>query len=133
MSKQLKDLHATAVAKFGPENISAMCNVCGATDGSLSDVPEGRRDELFGVLSRMTKNGVAVARAQADFATFKRANSELVGVGDHTPDFKTNAAGFAVPDDDAPARQSAPVATLDSAAIYAKWNRKTDRRLGEGK
>jgi hypothetical protein len=124
----INSLWGRAVKQFGLQNISAMANTCGATNGTLEDVPTARIGDLENVLGRMLRDGASQARASADFAEFRKANAEMTGHGDDDDDDddapETNAAGFPVSRNRAPApRESGPAATLDDAAIRQIWNR----------
>lgn len=100
MSK-LQDIYPRAVAKFGQDHVGGMCNVCGGWDGTIGTVPKSRHDELAAVLGRMMGSGQAIARAQADFATIDEARAKAK-------------------------RQPSEPETINTAAIYARWNEKRE-------
>lgn len=99
MSK-VQDIYDRAVAKFGKKNVGDMCNVCGGWDGTVGTVPQSRHGDLIDVLNRMMGSGQAVARAQADFKTLDEAKEKAK-------------------------REPSKPQTLDTAAIYRKWNAST--------
>lgn len=111
MSK-IKDIYDKAVARFGSDNVGAMCNVTGAIDGTLASVPAHRHDELAAVLTRMMGNGASIARAQADFVTLKDVRKPQTLDGRAIMDRFNKAEG-----DD-----RSPPTTLDATAIFRKWN-----------
>jgi hypothetical protein len=135
----LQNLWNTAVKKFGLDNVAAMANVCGSTNGTWEKMPAARLPELENVLGRMLRNGVAVARASADFGIFEETNAALKGNAGNADDDDDdaddadlkNAAGFPMASEPAPREHATSAAALDPQAIYSKWNRPNGRKLGD--
>lgn len=110
VSKKLRDVHTLALAKLGAENTASMVIVAGrSVDGNIENVNPDYADALFGVLTRMTSNGRAVARAQADFTAIDEARAKV----------KERRTPKATPNENDPYTITATMAQ----DVFAKWNR----------
>jgi hypothetical protein len=106
---------------YGLDRLGQLCPIFGGTNMRLDSVPVSRLGD-FGKLLEQMANPESIARAQAVFASIDEVNSEALGHRVKRAPAPHNSAGFErAPIEDEP--EPTTLATLDSAAIWAKFNK----------